>query len=158
MNHERPRAPRPSARPASALPGRTDSVLSWPHPLKVWSLQETRGGSPGCRPMTIASLSIIAPTLCLLTITSLAGSASAECAWVLWMSDPLVNKGHWEHAGDAINIGPPSPEIFNTRPECEQEALDRNKTVAVGARILNRLPPKFVCVPDTVDPLGPKAK
>src|SRR4029079_4474737 len=40
-----PRAPPPSAPLAPALPVKTVLVLPWPHPLKDWSLRESRGGS-----------------------------------------------------------------------------------------------------------------
>src|SRR5205814_10460769 len=42
----RPAAPTPAAPPAPAPPVRTRSVVPWLHPLKSWSLRQSRGGSP----------------------------------------------------------------------------------------------------------------
>src|SRR5207244_1144562 len=45
-----PAAPPPAAPPAPAPPVRTCSVVPWLHPLKQWSLRQSRGGSvPPCR-------------------------------------------------------------------------------------------------------------
>src|SRR5205823_895299 len=41
----RPAAPTPAAPPAPAPPVRTRSVVPWLHPLKSWSLRQSRGGS-----------------------------------------------------------------------------------------------------------------
>src|SRR5438128_12303254 len=49
-SHARPAAPTPAAPPAPAPPVRTRSVVPWLHPLKSWSLRQSRGGSePGER-------------------------------------------------------------------------------------------------------------
>jgi len=106
--------------------------------------------------MTRRSPCILLTTLCCLL--ALATSASAECAWLMWRSDPYINKGQWDHAGDVVNIGPPSPKAYGSRSECEQEARERNLNATAGAKTLNRLPPKFSCLPDTVDPRGPKGE
>jgi hypothetical protein len=73
----------------------------------------------------------LAALSCLLTATS----ASAECAWVLWSSSALSNPLRWDPIG-----------AFDTKAECETQGL-AIKSVAV-----------FRCLPDTVDPRGPKGK
>jgi hypothetical protein len=81
------------------------------------------------------------------------GTASAECAWVLW----------WEVAGR----GPVIMTARDERRECAKDriaAYTRDGRAAVpatgafvelgSAKVLAR----YVCLPDTVDLRGPKAK
>ncbi len=82
---------------------------------------------------------ILVALACLFT---LAISASAECAWVLWGQtvDP------W-NASVALPLG-----AWTSRDECDQERIKRGQE-----------PPElrmavYVCLPDTVDPRGPKEK
>jgi hypothetical protein len=92
---------------------------------------------PACR----ASLVVV-----LLLLASV-GTASAECAWVLWTK---INALEWETRGG-----------FDTRADCERE---RGKSVegtveGTGGKADGR---QFVvqnaCLPDTLDPRGPKAR
>ena len=71
----------------------------------------------------------------LYSLLALATSATAECAWVLWSGAALSTPIVWEPIG-----------AFTTKTECEAKGL-AIKTVAV-----------FRCLPDTVDPRGPKGK
>ena len=89
-------------------------------------------------------------------------SAAAECAWVLWMSDPAIDKRQWGYAPGVgvIEFEPISPQVFDTRDECEVALRDIRKR-ELGAPLVTagrRLPAKFTCLPDTVDPRGPKGK
>ena len=74
------------------------------------------------------------------------GTASAECAWVLWTR---VNTQEWESRGG-----------FNTREDCERERRKSAEgTVQGTAKPEGR---EFVvrnsCLPDTIDPRGPKGR
>ncbi len=75
-----------------------------------------------------------------------AATASAECAWVLWSQAVQRQTGQ-------ILAAP--MRSFDNRQECErvlfQEAKEYKAEHPDG-----RL--AFVCVPDTVDPRGPKGK
>jgi hypothetical protein len=71
------------------------------------------------------------------------GMASAECAWVLW----LQNIGQTPVMANAVGG-------HDNREQCEAakarypEQMKREGSVTV----------MFVCLPDTIDPRGPKGK
>ena len=85
-----------------------------------------------------------------LLLTS-AATASAECAWILWA-------GGVKASGEAVYA---PIEGYPTRAECmkgrtassvdEVEQLKRD-VAGVGMKLA------FTCLPDTVDPRGPKGK
>jgi hypothetical protein len=87
---------------------------------------------------------ILLALLCLLTF---AASASTECAWVAWAST----------AGPGIPDQPPFPiESFTDLGECKRRASVSTQeltTMLKGAGIVS-----VTCLPDTVDPRGPKGK
>jgi hypothetical protein len=74
------------------------------------------------------------------------GTASAECAWVLWTS---INALEWEARGG-----------FNTREDCETERGKSPEGPLQGTSKTDGR--EFVvrnsCLPDTVDPRAPKAR
>ena len=82
----------------------------------------------------------------LLAVLTLASSAWAECAWVLWL-------------GATANAGSVRPEpwdSFQSLPDCRKAmSSDRMKRLIEESRSAGTslLP---VCLPDTVDPRGPK--
>lgn len=88
-----------------------------------------------------------AVTVVALILVAVAGSASAECAWVAWAftnGEWSVLKGFPREKGD----------------ECARAVDQANANAAKsGADLGNKKDGvHFVCLPDTVDPRGPKAK
>jgi len=82
---------------------------------------------------------ILLALLCLLT---LATSASAEGAWVLW--------GQTQDPWGAVLVVRLGGEL--SQAACEQERGNRDKeppALRMGS---------YTCLPDTVDPRGPKGK
>jgi hypothetical protein len=93
--------------------------------------------------MQLAGRASLVPLLLLASVVT----ASTDCAWVLWTK---INELEWETRGG-----------FDTRADCERE---RGKSVegtveGTGGKADGR---QFVvqnaCLPDTVDPRGPKEK
>jgi hypothetical protein len=81
-----------------------------------------------------------------LSLLTSAATAYAECAWVLWAGTeknprPLVgNPIQWR-----------SVEGYDTRRACVEAATETAKNPKNKAW-------EFSCLPDTMDPRGPKAK
>ena|SRR5262244_3530538 len=86
-----------------------------------------------------------------------AATASAECAWVLWIESPADSK-NWQ---PSWGFGP----AFSTKADCERRLLEASTAMirqrADEQQRLGRImsPMDYrVCLPDTVDPRGPKGK
>jgi hypothetical protein len=101
--------------------------------------------------MRLRRVSVIA-ALSLLVWTA---TASAECAWVLWrqLLDPSRNL-HWEvvdaYATRATCQQALAPEELRRQSELEAQKKEGNPPLLV--------PIRSTCLPDTVDPRGPKAR
>src|SRR5436309_2454220 len=117
----------------------------------------------------MAMLHALLPTLAILLVC--AASAAAECAWVLWFSHTTTTKNPTtltEYGWQIISTS-------DTKSHCEGDATDQRTTAVKhgsssewtrelskdtvvhrrrdgSAELLDR----YLCLPDTVDPRGPK--
>jgi hypothetical protein len=91
--------------------------------------------------------------LSLLSLITFATSASAECAWVLWGTSTVSGS-----SGPPVAQWTRPSQAFTTRQECESY---RRKAEAFEAELYKGdviRPRSFTCLPDTVDPRGPKGE
>ena len=96
-------------------------------------------------------MTINCPLVAALLVLGLATSASAECAWVLWLETVALEGTTWDYT-DAYTTKDECSKVAHgynqgTSPE-SRRARDRKTITSVGYR----------CVPDIVDPRGPKEK
>jgi len=94
---------------------------------------------------------------------AIATSASAECAWVLWAKQTQDFKSEWSISN-----------AFNSREQCQVEMRGFLARAATNSKLVtvfgdNTMIVKgqddnplmsiaYTCLPDTVDPRGPKGK
>ena len=78
--------------------------------------------------------------IAMLSLLTSAATAHAECAWVLWSASGSAS----------LPVG-----AWDTKSRCEEAKNERLR--AVGSTV-ERTAVTFVCLPDTVDPRGPKGK
>ncbi len=99
----------------------------------------------------------VASLLVTFSLFTLAATASAECAWVLWKAPYAGPSGfvrpEWTKVERSMPVGG-----YSSKKECEAGAdawsrpLKENEVAAPGG------PWVLTCLPDTIDPRAPKAK
>jgi hypothetical protein len=83
-------------------------------------------------------------TLCLFLS---AATVNAECAWVLWQKEII----------DKREIGWAPRESFKTISDCKKKESKADYRYNVDTKKLEPIPGGHtICLPDTVDPRGPK--
>jgi hypothetical protein len=105
-----------------------------------------------CYPFVVAAM-----LYCLL---ALAASAAAECAWVLWQHTIRVEP-------QPQSLGTTPISAYASKDECEQAGRHevqaavahghRSSSDGLGVRIADVIA-EYRCLPDTIDPRGPKEK
>jgi hypothetical protein len=90
------------------------------------------------RASTIAALCVLAP----------ATTASAECAWVAWLTAV-----HQTGFRDITPIG-----TSDSKADCEQRVAGIQRSLEVMMQERNMIVSAMICLPDTVDPRGPQGK
>jgi hypothetical protein len=96
-------------------------------------------------------------TVSLSILVAFTASASAECAWMLWQEFP-VHSGRW-----SLRY-PYEPPAFPTKKECDKAAQQAKatETYTLEDAVKRGRPIDpyswFVCLPDTIDPRGPKGR
>jgi hypothetical protein len=94
----------------------------------------------------------------------LAGSASAECAWVVWSTQRTDLSSPYE-THHIERAHPTRRECLEDVQVCAELLKKEGYTMraqggpeAIGERATGRERIRYFCLPDTVDPRGPKGK
>jgi hypothetical protein len=101
-------------------------------------------------------------------LLALAASAHAECAWVLWLNHIGVVAGEELDMWIPLNASMNNPDcqqvLAATLPANSRAAKPGDAVTLRGSNMIDFVSLAgahtllYVCLPDTVDPLGPKGK
>jgi hypothetical protein len=98
----------------------------------------------------------------MLSLLASATTASAECAWVLWSTQATVTNVKLQGAGRVFVLSTRSSheplQSFVSLPACEQTRDWRSEAQTLPEPQVGMKFFEYTCLPDTVDPRGPKGK
>jgi len=111
----------------------------------------------GGRPVMMKTTKALLTTLTLLAVAS---SVSAECAWVLW----VIQGTTVDHLDASYTVAQDCVRELDAREQRLRPdrtlLVTRSAATSLSAtdRITAGFSTTYLCLPDTVDPRGPKAK
>src|SRR2546423_934849 len=95
-------------------------------------------------------------TLIVGLLSASGGMAYAECAWVLWHSSILIARDKASATSGPQHWG--VMQAFASTAEGKKACDDMVTTLLLRKSSSASMIDTFVCLPDTVDPRGPKGK
>ena len=99
-----------------------------------------------------------ASAIATLSLLAWSATAYAECAWVLWRNDPRPVEGRPGYFWDQWQVVEAFTGIGGTMDSmmAKNGCNKRKQEAALALKEKSRT--ELVCLPDTVDPRGPKGK